>query len=455
MSTIWRGAFPDEYRAVQAAARAGSSWISMECLPESMTCATPGCCEGTFAYAGLQSSTYCDSMNRPRSRKKLNKPLFLGAGIILPPKRPGWKRADLAEIASLIRGEEGERVYDHVTTVAPHLTPDVAAQVMMALLAESQSEGPSAGQVARWVAEEILTGRRISSEKRKELADRGMALPDGSYCMETVSDLRNAIRLARAGHGDVPAAKRLITRMAKKWGRTDLLPEDWKVPAAELVIDSALRQAFINVDRRARAAVLVPAHSLTVEPAPPTAVEMAGESGVIVCAVPPEPVREALAALGTETPDEIHLTIAFLGRDEFGAGVLAQPDMQSAPVTQELVAGVVAGFTAGASPLHAKVSGLGRFALEDGSEVTYASVDAPGLPELYSRLVAALEGAGVPVSHEHGLSPHISLRFGPAGSGPTEMPQGLEWEIDRLALWWGGYGRWEFTLAGGAVQAEA
>ena len=42
------------------------------------------------------------------------------------------------------------------------------------------------------------------------------ALGDGSYPIENEEDLHNAAILARSGHGDVAAAKRLIARRAKE-----------------------------------------------------------------------------------------------------------------------------------------------------------------------------------------------------------------------------------------------
>lgn len=64
---------------------------------------------------------------------------------------------------------------------------------------------------------------------RKKLADEGKALPDGSYPIETVSDLQSAITLAQSGHGKVDEAKKLIKKRAKDLGAEDKLPDEWNI----------------------------------------------------------------------------------------------------------------------------------------------------------------------------------------------------------------------------------
>lgn len=68
--------------------------------------------------------------------------------------------------------------------------------------------------------------RERSMETRRRLAQTGEAMPDGSYPIVTVEDLRNAIQAF--GRTDNPAAtKEHIKRRARALGRTDLLPENW------------------------------------------------------------------------------------------------------------------------------------------------------------------------------------------------------------------------------------
>jgi len=74
-------------------------------------------------------------------------------------------------------------------------------------------------------AEEDIYKRDFTEAKRKELAAKGWALKDGSYPIENEEDLHNAAGLAKSGHGDVAAAKRLIAKRAKELGVPNPLDE--------------------------------------------------------------------------------------------------------------------------------------------------------------------------------------------------------------------------------------
>jgi len=65
-----------------------------------------------------------------------------------------------------------------------------------------------------------------SAEDRRKLAEQGKALGDGSYPIADEHDLRSAAVLARSGHGDAAAAKKLIARRAKELGVANPLDTD-------------------------------------------------------------------------------------------------------------------------------------------------------------------------------------------------------------------------------------
>ena len=69
--------------------------------------------------------------------------------------------------------------------------------------------------------------RFYTTRRRQEYAKRGIALPDGSYPIRDVGDLRNAIQAFGLGK-DKPAARRHIMRRARVLGRTDLIPAGWR-----------------------------------------------------------------------------------------------------------------------------------------------------------------------------------------------------------------------------------
>ena len=73
-------------------------------------------------------------------------------------------------------------------------------------------------EVARCVYEEVIAKAKHSAEDRRRLAEQGKALDDGSYPIADKEDLHSAAVLARSGHGDAAAAKRLIARRAKELG---------------------------------------------------------------------------------------------------------------------------------------------------------------------------------------------------------------------------------------------
>jgi hypothetical protein len=74
-----------------------------------------------------------------------------------------------------------------------------------------------------WVNKMNVQKKFHSAKNRRSLAAQGKALPNDSYPIEDKEDLENAATLARSGHGDVDAAKRLISRRAKQLGTSNPL----------------------------------------------------------------------------------------------------------------------------------------------------------------------------------------------------------------------------------------
>jgi hypothetical protein len=85
-----------------------------------------------------------------------------------------------------------------------------------------------------------LFKREVSDTERERLADRGAAMPDGSYPIANVEDLKNAIQAF--GRAKNPAkVKQHIIRRARALGATNLLPEKWteSMKKAEQIIERA------------------------------------------------------------------------------------------------------------------------------------------------------------------------------------------------------------------------
>lgn len=75
-----------------------------------------------------------------------------------------------------------------------------------------------------------LTFRNISSDTRKKMAAKGMAMKGGKYPIESESDLKNAIQAyGRAKSSEKAAVRRHIVKRARALGKTALIPDSWKV----------------------------------------------------------------------------------------------------------------------------------------------------------------------------------------------------------------------------------
>lgn len=69
----------------------------------------------------------------------------------------------------------------------------------------------------------------ISKQLRERLADKGLAMADGSYPIRNVADLKNAIQsYGRATKAKRASVREHIMKRARALGKTDLIPETWK-----------------------------------------------------------------------------------------------------------------------------------------------------------------------------------------------------------------------------------
>ena len=73
---------------------------------------------------------------------------------------------------------------------------------------------------------ENLNEKEFSTEEREKLADKGYALPDGSFPIATVDDLKNAVHaFGRANDEDRKKVAQHIAKRAKALGEPDLIPQ--------------------------------------------------------------------------------------------------------------------------------------------------------------------------------------------------------------------------------------
>ena len=125
--------------------------------------------------------------------------------------------------------------------------------------------------------------------------------------------------------------------------------------------------------------------------------------GVMVAVYPPIQIARQLAIPTGLEPDDLHMTLAFLGdSDKIGRKAMRKAEQVCARISKTT------------EPIKAAISGVGRFSASrtsGGQDVYYASIDAPALPELRHRLVRALQKAGVSVAQDHGFTPHMTLSY--------------------------------------------
>lgn len=107
------------------------------------------------------------------------------------------------------------------------LTPEKAEAKGRARLPRENPGGARGEHIPHDVdGAENIGKRDFSRDERRRLASLGHALPSGAYPIENEEDLHNAAVLARTGHGDVEAARRLIARRARELGAHNPLDED-------------------------------------------------------------------------------------------------------------------------------------------------------------------------------------------------------------------------------------
>jgi DNA-binding ferritin-like protein len=111
--------------------------------------------------------------------------------------------------------------------------------------------------------EQGLVAAGPSEAVREELAKSGEALPNGSYPIRNVSDLRKAVRAyGRSKPSDRAKVRRHITKRAKALGKPELIPDEWKNLSAsrmELSISLADMRSKISTTALTAAAEIMEA----------------------------------------------------------------------------------------------------------------------------------------------------------------------------------------------------
>lgn len=78
----------------------------------------------------------------------------------------------------------------------------------------------------------LIEIKEYSQEQRDSMAESGTALPDGSYPIKNIDDLKNAIQ-AYGRAKDKPEARAHIMKRARALGQENLIPEAWTAKSEE------------------------------------------------------------------------------------------------------------------------------------------------------------------------------------------------------------------------------
>lgn len=89
--------------------------------------------------------------------------------------------------------------------------------------------------------------RSFTDDQRKQMADKGTAMSDGSYPIANTSDLSNAIQAAGRS-ANYESTKRHIMRRAKALGAEDQIPDKW-LGKRDVIMSSKLSLLKAKMDK--------------------------------------------------------------------------------------------------------------------------------------------------------------------------------------------------------------
>jgi HK97 family phage prohead protease len=129
-------------------------------------------------------------------------------------------------------------------------------------------------------------------------------------------------------------------------------------------------------------------------------------TGVMVALYPTPEAAKKIMVRGGEDPDELHVTLAYLGSvtDPVSDGLTLEG------ATSQIVAACQIA-AAQQGPLSGTVGGVGKFPDTGSGVPVIGLVDVVGLGALRESVVEALTDAGLPVKTDHGFTPHMTLGY--------------------------------------------
>lgn len=153
-----------------------------------------------------------------------------------------------------------------------------------------------------------------------------------------------------------------------------------------------------------------------------------GQGVMVALTIPPD-VAEQIAQPGGLTPDDLHVTLVYVGK----ANEIEDVDADALISAMEDVAGRWA-------PVEGQVSGIGRFGNgdPDDGDAVWAPFDAAELPELRAAVLSAVLDAGADPPSGHGFTAHVTLGYVDADEPGIPIPvvPPTKVTVPALTVWW-------------------
>jgi len=268
------------------------------------------------------------------------------------------------------------------------------------------------------LAELVATGAATVVVQKTELPAGEYRLTDGNRTVRAELGPGQSVNVASLG--DRELQHRVSTELRKKlWPKSKTLflhdvrkVEGRETSASTLVLDPAtstpVQKPFAGFENFGACVLHMQGRGYDEDAARRICGAMqartekaSSHGGVMVAFRIPEAIAKELALPDGEPAEQLHLTLAYLGKTE------ELTDLSGVHVAVERVA-------AATPVLRGSLSGVGRFEASetsDGKDVLYKTVDVPGLVEFRQAVVTALADAGYAVSQVHGFTPHVALKY--------------------------------------------
>lgn len=165
------------------------------------------------------------------------------------------------------------------------------------------------------------------------------------------------------------------------------------------------------------------------------------EDGCMIALRPPAHILDALEGDTDEDYDNLHVTVAYLGK--------------AADIDHNLLNQAVAEWSRRWPAFPAKLSGYGVF--ENGEDrVLVALVDMPGFEDARGELIDKLASYGIHPMRNHGYTPHLTLAYGHQGSAPEALPDDAKGDFQFSSVYVVTGQTWEeFPLTGRVAKSSA